>query len=160
MQLGAFLDIPNPMPKQRPQRCDARRRRSDAARYRADPEGRLMEYLRSSSWCRNWPVRGKKRCRLHGGFSTGPRTPERKARTAAATSDVPSASQLRIGEDHLAQGGVIADIAGAAADVAVHRLNYACLHLCPRRRRSGEGLNEHLRLVDEPRRAVAHWKAK
>ena len=43
-----------------------------------------MEYLRSSSWCRNWPVRGKKRCRLHGGLSTGPRTSEGKARTIAA----------------------------------------------------------------------------
>jgi hypothetical protein len=43
-----------------------------------------MEYLRSSSRCRNWAVRGKKRCRLHGGFSTGPRTPEGKARTIAA----------------------------------------------------------------------------
>ena len=43
-----------------------------------------MEYLRSSSWCRNWPVRGKKRCRLHGGFATGPRTPEGKARTISA----------------------------------------------------------------------------
>jgi hypothetical protein len=43
-----------------------------------------MEYLRSSSWCRNWPVRGKTRCRLHGGFSTGPRTSEGKARTVAA----------------------------------------------------------------------------
>ena len=43
-----------------------------------------MEYLRSSSWCRNWAVRGKKRCRLHGGFSTGPKTPEGKARTVAA----------------------------------------------------------------------------
>jgi hypothetical protein len=43
-----------------------------------------MEYLRSSRFCRNWPVRGKKRCRLHGGFSTGPRTAEGKARTIAA----------------------------------------------------------------------------
>ena len=43
-----------------------------------------MEYLRSSSWCRNWPVRGKKRCRLHGGLSTGPKTSEGKARTVAA----------------------------------------------------------------------------
>jgi hypothetical protein len=46
-----------------------------------------MEFLRSSSWCRNWPVRGRKRCRLHGGFSTGPRTPEGKARTVAAMVD-------------------------------------------------------------------------
>jgi hypothetical protein len=29
-------------------------------------------------------VRGKKRCCLHGGLSTGPRTPEGKARTVAA----------------------------------------------------------------------------
>jgi hypothetical protein len=43
-----------------------------------------MEHLRSSTRCRNWPVRGKKRCRLHGGFSTGPKTPEGKARTVAA----------------------------------------------------------------------------
>jgi hypothetical protein len=43
-----------------------------------------MEYLRASSRCRNWPVRGKKRCRLHGGLSTGPRTVEGKARTIAA----------------------------------------------------------------------------
>jgi hypothetical protein len=72
------------MPKERPQRCNARRRRSEAALYRADREGRLMEYLRSSSRCRNWPVRGKKRCRLHGGLSTGPKTSEGKMRTVAA----------------------------------------------------------------------------
>src|SRR5690348_3739407 len=29
-------------------------------------------------------MRGSKRCRLHGGLSTGPSTPEGKARTAAA----------------------------------------------------------------------------
>jgi hypothetical protein len=72
------------MPKQHPQRCNAQTRRTDAALHRADREGRLMEYLRSSTWCRNWPVRGKKRCRLHGGFSTGPKTSEGKARTVAA----------------------------------------------------------------------------
>ena len=72
------------MTKQRLQRCNARRRRTDAALYRADREGRLMEYLRSSGRCRNWPVRGKKRCRLHGGLSTGPKTSEGKARTVAA----------------------------------------------------------------------------
>jgi hypothetical protein len=72
------------MPKQRSQRCNARTRRNDAALHRADREGRLMEYLRSSTWCRNWPGRGKKRCRLHGGLSTGPKTSEGKARTIAA----------------------------------------------------------------------------
>jgi hypothetical protein len=35
-------------------------------------------------WCRRWPVPGKKRCRLHGGMSTGARTPEGKARANAA----------------------------------------------------------------------------
>lgn len=48
-------------------------------------EGRLMEYLRRSGhWCRNWPVRGKKRCRFQGGLSTGPMTRGGMARTVAA----------------------------------------------------------------------------
>jgi hypothetical protein len=34
--------------------------------------------------CRRWPVPGKTRCRLHGGLSTGARTPEGKARVTAA----------------------------------------------------------------------------
>ena len=34
--------------------------------------------------CRNWPVDGMKRCRFHGGLSTGPKTPEGKARAIAA----------------------------------------------------------------------------
>jgi hypothetical protein len=34
--------------------------------------------------CRRWPVPGKKRCRLHGGMSTGARTREGKARAFAA----------------------------------------------------------------------------
>jgi hypothetical protein len=34
--------------------------------------------------CRNWAIRGKRRCRLHGGLSTGPTTPEGMARTIAA----------------------------------------------------------------------------
>ena len=33
------------------------------------------------AWCRRWPVKGKKRCRLHGGLSTGAKTPEGKARS-------------------------------------------------------------------------------
>src|SRR6266446_80521 len=80
--------------------------------------------------------------------------------SAPKASEVPSASQFWIGEDHLAQGSVIADIAGAAADMAVHRLEYARLHLCPRRRSSDEALDEHLRLVDETRRAVAALEGK
>ena len=34
--------------------------------------------------CRRWPVPGRTRCKLHGGLSTGARTPEGKARVLAA----------------------------------------------------------------------------
>ncbi len=34
--------------------------------------------------CRNWAVPGNRRCRFHGGMSTGPKTPEGKARVVAA----------------------------------------------------------------------------
>ena len=36
------------------------------------------------STCKKRPLKGKTRCRLHGGLSTGPRTAEGKARIAAA----------------------------------------------------------------------------
>src|SRR6516225_7300461 len=35
-------------------------------------------------YCRNWAIRGKARCKFHGGMSTGPKTPEGKARVVAA----------------------------------------------------------------------------
>ena len=35
-------------------------------------------------YCRNWAVRGRTRCKFHGGLSTGPKTPEGKARVIAA----------------------------------------------------------------------------
>ena len=38
---------------------------------------------RSGTKCQKPPVKGKSRCRLHGGLSTGPRTAEGKARIAA-----------------------------------------------------------------------------
>ncbi len=34
--------------------------------------------------CKRYVLKGRKRCRLHGGLSTGPRTAEGKARIAAA----------------------------------------------------------------------------
>lgn len=34
--------------------------------------------------CRRWPIAGRRRCRLHGGLSTGPRTPEGKLRSRTA----------------------------------------------------------------------------
>ena len=39
---------------------------------------------RRGTACQKPPLRGKKRCRLHGGLSTGPRTAEGRARIAAA----------------------------------------------------------------------------
>ena len=39
---------------------------------------------RSGFPCQKHPIAGRTRCRLHGGRSTGPRTPEGKAACAAA----------------------------------------------------------------------------
>jgi hypothetical protein len=35
-------------------------------------------------YCRNWAIEGRTRCKFHGGMSTGPKTPEGKARVVAA----------------------------------------------------------------------------
>jgi hypothetical protein len=68
----------------RRRRCGARTRRNIIARDRAVQEGRLAKFLRHSGYCKNWALPGSARCRLHGGLSTGPRTPQGKARTVAA----------------------------------------------------------------------------
>ena len=39
---------------------------------------------RSGSPCKKFPIAGKRRCRLHGGLSTGPKTPEGKKKIADA----------------------------------------------------------------------------
>ena len=39
---------------------------------------------RSGKLCQKQPIVGKTKCRLHGGLSTGPKTPEGKARCIAA----------------------------------------------------------------------------
>ena len=41
---------------------------------------------RGGAPCKSWPVRGRRRCRMHGGKSTGPRTAEGRARIAAANT--------------------------------------------------------------------------
>ena len=67
-------------------RCDARNRRSPTAQARALGAGgvpRLRKLMRSDR-CRNWALPGSNRCRLHGGHSTGPLTPEGTARTVYA----------------------------------------------------------------------------
>jgi hypothetical protein len=80
-----FRDYLAALPRSNRQRCGAFIPQSEARLYRAISAGRLDEYLgRSGHRCRNWAVRGGKRCRFHGGYSTGPRTPEGMARTVAA----------------------------------------------------------------------------
>ena len=39
---------------------------------------------RKGTACQKPPLKGKRRCRLHGGLSSGPRTAEGRARIAAA----------------------------------------------------------------------------
>ena len=77
-------------PKKRAQRrrCDARTRRNPASLERAKRAGpaELRKYLHRDR-CRNWALPGSKRCRLHGGHSTGPRTSEGKSRTIAAMNE-------------------------------------------------------------------------
>jgi hypothetical protein len=58
-------------------RCDAR-----AKHTRARKAGDWRVAFR---YCRNWAVPGKRRCRLHGGLSTGPKTPAGKAASLAAS---------------------------------------------------------------------------
>jgi hypothetical protein len=83
----AVLEPTRPAPEKRTQRrrCDARIKHSPAALDRARRAGpaTLRKYLRRDR-CRNWALPGSKRCRLHGGHSTGPVTPEGKSRTVAA----------------------------------------------------------------------------
>jgi hypothetical protein len=74
------------MPKPLRRRCDARLPVRETARDRAIRAGELAKYLRRNR-CKNWAVRGSKRCRLHGGLSTGPTTVEGKARTIEAMSE-------------------------------------------------------------------------
>jgi hypothetical protein len=71
------------MPKPSRRRCDARLPQRAVGRDRAIRAGELAKFLRRNR-CRNWALAGSTRCRLHGGCSTGPITPEGMARTLAA----------------------------------------------------------------------------
>ena len=70
------------MPKPSRRRCDARLPAREVARDRAIRAGELTKFLRRNR-CRNWALRGSKRCRFHGGRSTRPTTPDGMARTVA-----------------------------------------------------------------------------
>jgi len=48
------------------------------------PGQRCCAKTRKGTACQKPPIKGKTRCRLHGGLSTGPRTVEGKARIVAA----------------------------------------------------------------------------
>ena len=48
------------------------------------PGKRCLAKTRQGTPCQKAALKGKTRCRLHGGLSTGPRTPEGKIRVAAA----------------------------------------------------------------------------
>ena len=48
------------------------------------PGRRCGAKTRSGGACQNPAIKGRSRCKLHGGRSTGPRTPEGKARSIAA----------------------------------------------------------------------------
>ena len=56
-----------------------------ATRFGADwPGQRCLAKTRAGGACQNPTIKGRSRCKLHGGLSTGPRTAEGKARVAAA----------------------------------------------------------------------------
>ena len=45
---------------------------------------KCLAQTRRGTACQKNPIKGKTRCRLHGGLSTGPRTEQGKARISAA----------------------------------------------------------------------------
>ena len=45
---------------------------------------KCLALTRRGTACQKPPIKGKTRCRLHGGLSSGPRTAEGKARITAA----------------------------------------------------------------------------
>ena len=56
-----------------------------ATRFGPDwPGRRCGAKTRAGGACQNPAIGGRSRCKLHGGKSTGPRTPEGKARSIAA----------------------------------------------------------------------------
>ena len=56
-----------------------------ATRFGPDwPGRRCLTKTRQGTPCQNPAIKGPGRCKLHGGKSTGPRTPEGKARSIAA----------------------------------------------------------------------------
>jgi hypothetical protein len=74
-----------PKPNSAPKRyCEAKLPSSPGRLARAVAGGYLSRYLaRSGHTCRNRPMPGKRRCRLHGALSRGPLTVEGRQRALA-----------------------------------------------------------------------------
>ena len=75
-------------PSRRLRSCELRRIVSDLANVGGDPNTapRCGAKTRRGSPCRCPALRGRSRCRLHGGYSTGPRTLEGLDRIRAANT--------------------------------------------------------------------------
>ena len=70
-----------------------------ATRFGGDwPGKRCLAKTRRSTPCQKAALKGKTRCRLHGGLSVGPRTAEGKARVAAVHT-----KHGRRSKDHVAR---------------------------------------------------------
>lgn len=61
----------------------ARESLETAGRHTAGDDWRCGALTRGGKRCGAWPVCGSRRCRMHGGASTGPKTAEGRARSLA-----------------------------------------------------------------------------
>jgi hypothetical protein len=82
--LAAFTKVYRAMGEQRTFRDIDGRERVIGWNERKRDRPRCGARTRAGGACKAPVVRGKSRCRMHGGLSTGPKTPEGKARTLAA----------------------------------------------------------------------------
>jgi hypothetical protein len=83
-ELDAFTKVWRAMGEPHPYRDIDGRERVIGWNERKRDRPRCGARTRAGGSCKAPVVRGKSRCRMHGGLSTGPRTAEGKARTLAA----------------------------------------------------------------------------
>ena len=68
-----------------------------ATRFGPDwPGQRCLAKTRQGTPCQNPAIRGRGRCKLHGGRSAGPRTPEGKARSIACAHEARTTVQAHV----------------------------------------------------------------
>ena len=63
------------------------------------PGLRCLAKTRRGTECQKPAIKGRSRCQLHGGRSTGPKTPEGRARIAAANYKHGNRTKERLAED-------------------------------------------------------------